>query len=228
MAEKVQLHDFITLQYTGKLPDGTVFDTTDETIAKQHGLFAKNASYGPMTICVGEKQILPGLDDALVDKEVGNTYTILLSPEQAFGKRDIKNLRIVPMNVFREHKLNPQPGLQITVDGQLGIVNQVSGGRVIVNFNHPLAGRDVQYDVELLEKVTDVKMQLETFLHTALRIPKKELAIQLDEKRATIALPVALPKEFTDILGKKLATLTALEEVTITSKAREEKTEKSS
>ncbi len=218
MAENIHLHDFITLQYTGKLPDGTVFDTTDEAVARQHQLYNKNASYSPMTICIGEKQILPGLDDALIGKEIGKKCTVPLSPEQAFGKRDIKNLRIVPMSVFREHKMNPQPGLQITVDGQLGIVNRVSGGRVIVNFNHPLAGREVQYEVNVLEKVTDAKKQLEAFLHTAFHIPTKGLQVELQEKKSMGALPMALPNEFLEMLGKKLATLTGLEEVTVAGK----------
>ncbi|HLC97875.1 MAG TPA: peptidylprolyl isomerase [Candidatus Nanoarchaeia archaeon] len=218
MAETIQFHDFITLHYIGKLPDGTVFDTTEEAVAKQHQLYNQNASYGPMTICIGEKQILPGLDDALLGKEIGKKCTVALSPEQAFGKRDIKNLRIVPMSVFREHKMNPRPGLQITVDGQLGIVNSVSGGRVIVNFNHPLAGREVQYAVEIIEKVTDAKKQLEAFLHTAFHIPTKDMRVELQGKKAIVTVPMALPNEFSEMLGKKLATLTGLEEVTIAGK----------
>ena len=218
MAETVHVHDFITLQYTGKLPDGLVFDTTDEAVARQQRLYNQNASYGPMTICIGEKQILPGLDEALIGKEIGKSCMVSLAPEQAFGKRDIKNLRIVPMSVFREHKMNPQPGLQITVDGQLGIINRVSGGRVIVNFNHPLAGRDVQYAVEIIEKVTDAKRQLEAFLHTAFHIPTKDLRVELQGKKAIVAVPMALPNEFSEMLGKKLATLTGLEEVTIAGK----------
>ncbi|MDP3640151.1 MAG: peptidylprolyl isomerase [Nanoarchaeota archaeon] len=218
MAEIIQSHDFITLQYTGMLPDGMVFDTTNEAVARQQHLYNQKASYGPMTICIGEKQILPGLDEALVGKEIGKNCMVSLAPEHAFGKRDIKNLRIVPMSVFREHKMNPQPGLQITVDGQLGIVNRVSGGRVIVNFNHPLAGKDVQYAVEIIEKVTDAKRQLEAFLHTAFHIPTKDLRVELTGKKAMVTLPMAFPNEFSDMLGKKLATLTGLEEVTVAGK----------
>lgn len=227
-AEKIKLNDFIKLNYTGRLADNTVFDTTKEDLAKKNNLHAKKIKYSPLTICVGEKQILPGLDEELIGKEIGKTYTITLPPEKAFGKRDIKNMRIVPANVFKEHKMQPQPGLQIDVDGQLGIVTRVSGGRVIVNFNHPLAGKIVVYEIEILERITDVKEQLQSFLHSALRIPKEKIKIEISEdeeekenKKAEITLPVNLPQQLTEIFAKKLEELTRLKKITFKNEIKE-------
>ena len=53
MAEKVKEHDFVKVNYTGKLADGTVFDTTEEKIAKENKLFSPKMNYSPATVCVG-------------------------------------------------------------------------------------------------------------------------------------------------------------------------------
>ena len=204
MADKIKNHDFIELNYTGKLTDGTVFDTTIEKTAKEHHFFSENGKYGPVIICVGEKQILPGLDNAILNLEIGNKTEIKLSPENAFGKKDIKNLKIVPMEVFKKHKLNPYPGLQIDVDGMMGTVNRVSGGRIIVNFNHPLAGREIVYEVEIIRKITDAKEKIKAYLKATLRIPEEKIKVESHEKYFEAELPVNFPAQISEILSQKL------------------------
>lgn len=213
MAEKVKHHDFIELDYTGKLADGSVFDTTMEKVAKDAGLPTEKVKFGPTVICVGEKQVLPGLDAELVDKEVGKEYTITLPAEKAFGKRDVKKMKIVPISTFKEHDVQPQPGLQIDVDGEMGTVTRVAGGRVIVNFNHPLAGREVTYEIKINRKITDQKEQLISFLNSTLRIPEDKIKVEIKEEKAEIQLPMDLPVQVTEEIGKKLAELTKLKEV---------------
>lgn len=209
MAETVQLHNFVEVDYTGRLADGTIFDTTLEKIAKEHHLGEKR-TFGPMIICIGERQILPGLDQQLVGKEIRKEYTITLPPEQAFGKRDIKKMKILPISTFREHKMDPHPGLQIDVDGELGTVAQISGGRVIVNFNHPLSGKEVTYTMTILRQVTDQHEQITAFLKTAFGLPADQIKMEIKEETATIELPLALPPEITELLGKKLQELVKL------------------
>ncbi len=210
---KIKAKDFIELDYTGKLTDGTVFDTTSEKIAKENDFPTENRKFGPSTICVGEHQILPGLDDQLIGKEVGREYTINLTPEMAFGKRDIKKMRIMPMSTFREHKMDPRPGLQIDVDGEMGTVSRVSGGRVIVNFNHPLAGREVVYEIHVISKITDKKEQIAAFLHTTLQVPENKIQVDIAEEKSVVSIPMELPAQFTEALGEKLAELVNLKEI---------------
>ena len=218
MADTVQEHDFIELDYTGKLTDGIVFDTTKEKIAKENDLPAEGREFKPAVICVGEKQILPGLDDKLIGKEIGKELTIELNAEEAFGKRDIKKMRIVPASTFKEHKVQPRPGLQIDVDGEMGIISRVSGGRIIVNFNHPLAGKEVTYTVKVNRKITDKAEQISAFLNTSMRLPMEQVKIEIKEEKATVNIPFELPPPVTDVLGKKLAELTGLKEVKFSKK----------
>ncbi len=223
MADKVKLHDFVELDYTGKLTDGTIFDTTSEAVAKDNNLFSEKTKYGPLIICVGEKQVLPGLDEELIEKELGKEYTITIPPEKAFGKRDIKRLKVIPVNTFRDHKLAPHPGLQIDVDGEMGTVTSVSGGRVIVNFNHPLAGKEVVYTIKVNRVVTDSQEQIKAFLNATLRIPESQIKVELKEEKATVELPVMLPPPLVDALTKKVVEVTGLKDMTFTAKEQQVK-----
>lgn len=213
MGEKIKLHDFIEIEYTGKLADGTIFDATSEKVAKEHHLNSANREYKPAVICVGERQILLGLDMQLVDKEYGKDYTVTLPPEKAFGKRDIKQVKIIPMNMFRQHNVQPQPGLQIDVDGEIGVVARVSGGRVMVNFNHPLAGKEVVYTYKVLRKVTDQKEKVTAFLSAILRLPAEAMKIEVKDDKAVVALPGELPAQIGTILAQKLVELTELKDI---------------
>jgi FKBP-type peptidyl-prolyl cis-trans isomerase SlyD len=93
--------DFIRLSYTGKVGDN-VFDTTSEDEATSAGIHSKNAIYGPVTICIGQKHVIVGLDEELVGKKVGAEATVTVSPEKAFGERDPKRIQSFPKNQFKE------------------------------------------------------------------------------------------------------------------------------
>ncbi len=213
MAEIIKEHDFVEVDYTGKLIDGAIFDTTLSDVARKNNLYSEKALYQPASICVGEGQLLQGLDKHLVGKEVGRSYTAVLQPEEAFGKRDIHQMKIVPMSTFNEHKVPPQPGLQINVDGEVGVITKVSGGRVIVNFNHPLAGKEVKYEFTVRRRIDDKKEQVLTYLSASMKIPKTNVKVDVKEDKAYVDLPFELPPQAAQILAKKLVTLTKLKGV---------------
>ena len=139
----IKKHDFLDIEYAGFLKEGNVlFDTTSELDAKKHNIHRPGSKYGPLTVCVGEHFLLPGLDAFLIGKEVGKEYKLDLTPEQGYGKKDPKQIQMIPLNKFQESKIQPFPGLQINVDGQMGMVKTVGAGRVMIDFNHPLSGKD--------------------------------------------------------------------------------------
>jgi FKBP-type peptidyl-prolyl cis-trans isomerase 2 len=218
MAEIIKEHDFVEVDYTGKLVEGTIFDTTLSDIARKNNLHSEKAVYQPAAICVGEGHLLQGLDKHLVGKEVGRNYTVTLQPEEAFGKRDIHLMKIVPMSTFKEHKVPPQPGLQINVDGEVGTITRVSGGRVIVNFNHPLAGKEVCYDFIVRRRIDDKREQVLTYLATTMRIAKSNLNVVVKDEKAEMELPFVLPPPVVEMLSKKLVELTGLKGVNFVTK----------
>ncbi|MBD3310122.1 peptidylprolyl isomerase [Candidatus Woesearchaeota archaeon] len=221
MAEK---GEFIELEYTGRLKDeGMVFDTTSEKTAKEEGIWDKNMKYGPAIVCLGEGQLLSGLDQKLVGKSVGK-HTIELAPEEGFGKKDAKLLRIVPTNIFRQQKIDPVPGLQVNIDGAMGTIRTVTGGRTVVDFNHPLSGKEVVYDIDLKRVVKDDKEKVKAFVSLALGL--KDLDVDIKDSVAVISTGKEIPQEIAEKLQEEIARLTDIKKITFTKNNTEKEAEK--
>ncbi len=216
---KIALHDFIEIEYTGKFKDGTIFDTTSKETAEKNDIFSPQIKYKPAIVCIGEKQLIPGLDSALLDKEAGKDYTIELTPEEAFGKKDIKKIKLIPPAEFQKRNINPQPGMQIDMDGEVGRVIKASGGRILVNFNHPFAGREVVYEIKVNKKITDKETKLKSFLELSFNMP--EIKAEVKEDKAVVTLPMELPKPVQEELSKKLKEITKLKEVSFKKEEKE-------
>ena len=198
--------DFVELEYTGKTKDdNTVFDTTDEKVAKDNELQTENAKYGPVVICVGESQVLPGLDKNLEGKETGKEYSVELKPEDAFGKKDAKLIQLVQTSKFIKQNIQPMPGLQLNIDGMMATIKTVSGGRTLVDFNHPLAGKDIIYTFKINKVLTDDKEKLKSYLKLGLAL--EDVDVELKEGNADIKLKKDIPKEAKDQLNKKITEL---------------------
>jgi len=153
----IQKNDFVELEFTGRA-NNEIFDTTSIEEAKQMGL---DADVNPISICVGAGMLLKGFDDSLEGKEIGKKYTISLTPENAFGKRQVSMIRPVPLKIFIEKEMHPYPGMTVQLDNHIAKIISVSGGRVIVDFNNPLAGKDVEYIFTIKKKIEDEKEKIE-------------------------------------------------------------------
>jgi len=175
--------DFIKLSYSGSV-DENIFDTTDAAEAKSAGIHSLNAIYGPVTICVGQKHVILGLDEELVGKEVGTSGDVVVTPEKAFGDRDPKRIQSFPKNQFKE---KPVRGMSVKMDeiGE-GTVVDVIGSKVIVDFNPPLAGKTLLYHYTIEEEVTDPLEQLKGLVRL---YAGKDLEIAMDDGKATVTLP---------------------------------------
>jgi len=198
--------DFVEVEYTGKLKeDNSAFDTTDEKTAKENNIHSEKMIYGPVVICVGEKQLLAGLDKQLEGKEIGKEYTIELKPEEAFGKKDAKLLKMIPLRIFKEQGITPVPGLQVSIDGMLGTIRTATAGRMIVDFNHPLSGKEIIYNIKINKIVTDNKEKIKEYVK--LQLNQKDIDVELSNNEAKVKLKAELPKEITEQFNKKLKEL---------------------
>lgn len=193
---EVKLYDFIEINYVGRFKDNNqIFDLTDAKIAKENN-FNPKVSFKPITICVGNGDVVKGLDDALVRKEVGKVYTIDVPVDLGFGKKNPKMIKLIPTSTFVKEKINPMPGLQVTVNNMFGVVRSVGGGRTLVDFNHPYAGHDLVYEVEIIRKLEDDAEKLKSFFD--LHFNMKNLNIKIDDGIAKV--PINLP----DVISKPL------------------------
>ena len=187
--------DFVELEYTGKVKEmNIVFDTTNEKEAKESNIHDARASYGPVIICIGQGHVIKGLDEELEGKELGKEYHIELSPEQGFGKKNAKLIQLVATSKFIKQKINPMPGLQVNIDNMMGMIRTVSGGRTLVDFNHPLAGKELIYDFKINKIVKDDEEKLKALLK--LQFNLKDAKVAIKEGNAAISLNIKqdLPK----------------------------------
>lgn len=197
--------DFVELNYTGKLTeDNSVFDTTDEKTAKEHNIHNQQSTYKPIIICVSQGQVVKGLDAELEGKELNKEYTISLTAENAFGKKEAKLVQLIPLSKFKKQNIQPMPGLQVNIDNHLGIIKTVSGGRVLVDFNHPLSSKDVTYTVTPLRVVTDTKEKVTAFIKLQFN-QEPEVTIEQDKANIKIKQFEQLPKEMLEQFSQELS-----------------------
>ena len=147
-------NDFVEIEFTGTILDsGEVFDTNVVAEAKKIGLDEKKIK--PFAMAVGQKMLPPGFDADLEGKDVGQSYSVELEPEKAFGLRNKDMIKMIPTKLFHEQQIDPQRGMQLSLDGQLVKVLSSDRGRTLIDFNNPLAGKKIKYDYKILKAIED-------------------------------------------------------------------------
>ena len=150
----LQEGDFIKLAYTARtVEDGDLVDTTDAEVAEEEGVDTDEQTFEPRTIVLGEGHIFGPVEADILGKEVGDSGTVVVSAADAFGEYDEDQVRTVSVDRIPED--DRYPGGHVDIDGQHGHVETIIGGRARVDFNHLLAGQDIEYEYEVLEEVTD-------------------------------------------------------------------------
>ena len=161
----VKKGDLVKLEYTGRMAKtGQIFDTTDEAIAKKAGIWESSSLYGPKHALFGSGAIIPGMEEAVLQAQLGKAEDFVIEPKKAFGERDTELVRLIPEKEFRKQDVQPVPGMILTLDGAIARVKSVTSGRVVIDYNHPLAGEQVIYSIKVHEVITDDKKKIEAIL----------------------------------------------------------------
>jgi len=201
MSQQLKQNDFVQLEFTAKLKENNaIFDTSNEKIAKSSGIYNANMPYGDYIICIGHQQILPKLEEKLVGKEIGKEYVFDLKPEEAFGKKDVKLFKLIPLKFFTKDQVKPVPGLQVNIDGSLGTITTVTGGRVIVDFNHPFASKDVVYTLKVTRMIESPAEKVKAFLR--MKYDLKNAVVNVEESNN--AAIVKIEKKLIDVLTPEI------------------------
>jgi len=190
--EKIKKGDFVEFDFTAKVKDGEVFDTSIEDEAKKHNLIDEkhNKKFEPLRICVGLGMTLKGVDNALINKEPGKEYEIEIPPQDAFGKRNPGLIKIFSLSSFTQKGMMPERGVFINLNGLLAKIVSVSGGRVVVDFNNPLADKYVIYKIKINRIISEEKEKIECiakFYFEEYEIEEKEKKFELIVKGKKIA-----------------------------------------
>ncbi len=143
MMSQAKNGDIVKVNYTGKFEDGTVFDSSDDK--------------GPLQFTLGSGQIIPGFEEAIIGMNSGETRTIIISADKAYGPYQKEMILEVDRSQF-------PPDINLTVGEQLELsqpddqvivvtITNVAESTVTLDANHPLAGKDLTFDIQLVEIV---------------------------------------------------------------------------
>ena len=189
----VKKGDFILVEYVGKVKEtGEVFDTTQEEVAKEERLYKEGEIYEPKLVVVGEGWVLEALDTGLLDL-TEKAGSIEIPPEKAFGPRDPEKVKLVPLRRLTARGITPKMGMRIEFDKKLATVRTMGSGRVQLDFNPPLAGKTLIYEVTVKKKLTTKKERIAALIHR--RIPTvavEEFNFRLGKKSIVVNVPEAV------------------------------------
>jgi len=199
----IEKGEFLLIDYTGKVKEtGEVFDTTVEEVAKEERLYKEGEIYEPRLIVVGEGWMLKALDEEFPNFEVGKTASVEIPPEKAFGSRDPEKVRMIPLRRLTAKGITPRLGMSLEFDGKLAVVRTVGSGRVQLDFNPPLAGKTLVYEVTVRKKLEAKIEKMKALVHR--RIP----AVDIEKFKLKVGKTVAtinVPEDAFYIEGLQLA-----------------------
>jgi FKBP-type peptidyl-prolyl cis-trans isomerase 2 len=157
--------DFVEIDFTGRIAaTGEIFDLTSEDTARKEGIYDPKQKYGPALVVIGARMALPGVEKELLTMKVGEEREFTLTPDRGFGFRNPQLVRVVSIASFAKQKINPVPGMFVTIDNRQARIQSVSGGRVRVDFNNPLAGKELSYRMRIVREIKQAREKVRSLL----------------------------------------------------------------
>ena len=189
----LQKGDFVLMDYIAKVKETSeTFDTTIEETAKKERLYKEGDIYEPKLVVIGEGWVLKALDGSLTTMEIGKTTPVEISSEKAFGERDPEKVKRVSLRHLTAKGITPTLGMRIEYDNKMATVRAAGAGRVLLDFNPPLAGKTLVYEVTVQKKLETISEKISALIHR--RIP----AVEESKFKFTVrakAVNIEMPEE---------------------------------
>jgi peptidylprolyl isomerase len=199
----LQKGDFILVDYVAKVKEtGEVFDTTLEETAKKEHLYKEGDIYEPKLLVIGEGWVIKALDESLTTMEVDKAAVVEIPPDKAFGPRDGEKVKRVPLRQLLAKDITPTLGKRVEYGGKTATVRAMGAGRVLLDFNPPLAGKTLVYETTVKKKLETVDEKIAALIHR--RIP----AVAQDKFQFTVkpkTVNIEMPEEAFYLEGVQLA-----------------------
>jgi peptidylprolyl isomerase len=184
--------DFILINYTAKVKETNgVFDTTIEETAKKEHLHKEGEMYEPKLVVIGEGWVLKALDESLTTMKIGKAQSVEIPPDKAFGPRDPEKVKRVPLKqLLAKDVHNPTVGMRIDYNGRMATIRTIGAGRVLLDFNPPLAGKTLIYDVTVDKKLETNEQKISALIHRRIPVVEPEqFKFTIQKKNLTIDMP---------------------------------------
>jgi peptidylprolyl isomerase len=187
----LQKGDFIQIEYTAKIKEtNEIFDTTNEETSKKEHLHKEGEIYEPKLIVIGEGWMLKPLDEAFQTMEPTKPATVEIPPDQAFGPRDPEKIKRVPLKQLLSKDITPAIGARIEYGGKNATIRSIGAGRVLLDFNPPLAGKTLIYEVTIQKKLETPPEKINALIHRRIPIVEADkFKLTQKEKTLTIDMP---------------------------------------
>jgi peptidylprolyl isomerase len=188
----LQKGDFILINYTAKVKEtNEVFDTTLEEVAKKEHLHKEGEIYEPKLVVVGEGWMLKAVDESLETMKLKKAQSVEVPPDKAFGPRDPDKIKRVPLKqLLAKDVHNPTIGMRIDYNGKMATIRSIGAGRVLLDFNPPLAGRTLIYDITVDKKLAANEEKVTALIHRRIPIVDPEkFKFTIQKKNLTIDMP---------------------------------------
>ncbi|MEM0003845.1 MAG: peptidylprolyl isomerase [Desulfurococcaceae archaeon] len=185
-------NDFLLIEYTVKVKDtGTIVDTTDAELAKRENIYESNKIYGPTLIVLGKNWLNTYVEEEISKMSENEEKEIEVPPSKSYGERDPDKVKVFSLREFQRRGYSVNVGDVVEVSGARGVVKQISGGRVVVDFNHPLAGKTLIYKVKVVKKLGDFNEKIKALAVRHLSIPSEEISVDYseNEKKLLVKIP---------------------------------------
>ena len=189
-----QKGDYVLLEYTVvDKDDNKVVETTIEDKAKEAGIYRPDEVYEPRLIIIGETRLFEPLEQAIMNSNEGQEVTVEVSPDKAFGQRDASKVRVISIREFYRYGKLPRVGDIVEINNQQARVVSITGGRVTLDFNHPLAGKTLIVTAKVVKKLETTEDKIRYLIRQYIpRIEPEKINVELsqDGSAVTIKLPV--------------------------------------
>lgn len=148
----VQTGNNVTIDYTGTYDNGTIFGTSNATVAQQAGIYESDYTYDPISYIVGSGEVLEGLDNATIGMKIGETKNVTLTPNQAYGEYNESLILPVPMSLLLENNITPHVNdtlyynfEAVRVDHIVNNTTDMNNSSVYIDFNNEMAGKTLHF-----------------------------------------------------------------------------------
>lgn len=207
--------DLVLVDYVGKA-NGEIFDLSNEEKAKEEEINTERMDFEPIPVLVGEEYVIPGFEDAIKDMDVGDEKEFTVSPEEGYGDRESENIETYPEKEFQRQDVSVSVGDTLMVGQRQGRVISKGSGRVRIDFNHPLAGKELEYWVEIVEKVSDDEEKARKIFDYRMGHGETEFedkTVTIVHKHDDQEHQHEIPEQLKDALRREITEYTKFEEV---------------
>ncbi len=150
--------DFIELSFEMRAgQDKKLISTSSEEIAKKEDIFDEKKKYKNAVIVIGTDGLFKEINESFKKAEIGKDYEVEVPAKDAYGPRDNKNIKVVPMREFERNKITPEVGKEVNINNKIGRILSVTPGRVLIDYNHELAGKDLFYKYNIDKVISEEK-----------------------------------------------------------------------